>query len=324
MTNNRHFHKAKVAKNNEFFTRLCDIEEELSHYRDHFQDKVIYCNTDDPKNSNFWRYFHQHFSELGLRKLISTYYDSNPYRTDYSGGNDDNISVGVRTKLNGNGDFRSSECLDILRESDIVVTNPAFSLIRQFIPVLMENEKDFIIIGSLTACSYKSIFPYICDNRLWLGCFPVGKDMYFDAPDDYKEWVVQNKRSGYRIIDGDVKKRLGSACWLTTLDHDERHIPLELNCEYDPESYQRFDYYEDVINVDRLSDIPKDYDGVMGVPITILGHHDPDQFEILDCLNRYATMDVFKKNEFIRDNQLFSTSINGKTKYNRILIKRKN
>lgn len=259
-TSNGNLHKAKQAKNDEFYTQLTDIEKELMHYKEHFKDKIVYCNCDDPEWSNFWKYFHLNFAHLGLKKLIATFYHigTSVYKMEYIGGDDNNISVGVKIPLTGNGDFRSDECIETLKESDIVVGNPPFSLARPFIEQLVTYSKKFLIIGDLNWITYKEIFPLIKYNRIWLG-FNYVKE--FEQPD------------------GTIKK-FGNKLWFTNLDHSKRHEKLPLWKNYNPEEYPTYDNY-DAINVDKVTDIPCDYDGVMGVPITYLDKHNPDEFEVV-------------------------------------------
>ena len=188
MAQNGNLHKAKAAKNDEFYTQLSDIEKELCHYTQHFKNKVVYCNCDNPSWSNFWRFFHEHFTEFGLRRLISTYYEKDgvpTYKTWYDGGNDKDITDWKREPLHGDGDFRSAECLAILDESDIVVTNPAFSLFREYVATLMEHKKKFLIIGNQNAITYKEIFPLIRDDQIWLGSQKSCISMFFEVPDYY-------------------------------------------------------------------------------------------------------------------------------------------
>lgn len=257
---NANLHKAKDAKNDEFYTQLTDVAKELMHYKAHFKDKIVLCNCDDPTWSAFWKYFHLNFTELGLKKLISTHYDKTEptYKMEYTGGDDNNIEVGVKTPLEGNGDFRNQECLDLLDESDIVVTNPPFSLFREYVAVLMEHQKKFLIIGNKNAITYKEFFPLLKDDEVWIGCTNV------------KEFLQP---------DGSIKK-FGNIGWFTNLDVAKRHEKLILWKKYTPEEYPKYDNY-DAINVDKVSEIPCDYDGVMGVPITFLDSFSPDQFEIL-------------------------------------------
>ena len=252
--------RAKNAKNDEFYTKLADVSKELMHYEKHFKDKIVFCNCDDPKWSAFWRYFHLNFSALGLKKLISTHYDkTNPtYKMEYTGGDDNDIEVGIKTPLEGNGDFRNKECLDILDEADIVVTNPPFSLFREFVAALMEHEKKFLVIGSKNAITYKEFFPLLKSDDVRIG---------------------YNNPSEFLQPDGSTKK-FGNIGWFTNLDVTKHNEKLILRKKYTPEEYPTYDNY-DAINVNRISDIPVDYDGVMGVPISIMDKYNPDQFEIV-------------------------------------------
>lgn len=259
MSNN--LNAAKRNKNDEFYTQLTDIENELRHYKDHFEGKVVYLNCDDPQESNFWMYFYLNFEFLGLRKLISTHYDDigPTYKLEYL-GRDVNPEGAVRTELEENGDFRSNEAIELLRESDIVVTNPPFSLFREYIAQIMDHEKQFLVVGNFNAITYKEIFPLIKDVRVWVGVSP--------------------RSMKFRVPDGSLK--VVNATWFTNLDHTKRHEEQILYCTYTPEKYPRYDDH-DAINVDRVKDIPEDYDGIMGVPITFLADFNPDQFEILGC-----------------------------------------
>ena len=258
MAKNDNLHKAKDAKNDEFYTRIEDVAEELRHYKKHFAGKVVFCNCDDPTWSAFWRYFHLNFSELGLKKLIATHYDRTEptYKMEYEGGNDNDVEVGVKTPLEGNGDFRSKECLDLLDECDIVVTNEPFSLFREYVGTLMQHGKKFLIIGNKNAITYKEFFPLLKENKVWIG---YSSPSEFDTPN------------------GMTKKINGLTRWFTNLDIQKRHEKLILWQRYydddgNPlldaeERYPHYDNY-DAINVDRVADIPVDYKGVMGVPIT--------------------------------------------------------
>lgn len=270
MAKNDNLHKAKDAKNDEFYTRIEDVAEELRHYKKHFAGKVVLCNCDDPTWSAFWRYFHLNFAELGLKKLISTHYDrtESTYKMEYEGGDDNNVEVGVKTPLEGNGDFRNAECIKLLDECDIVVTNPPFSLARAYAQCLREHGKQFVIIGDLNWITYKEIFPMLKDNEIWLGYSSV------------KEFVQP---------DGTIKK-FGNKLWYTNLDIQKRHEKLILwQRYYDddgnplPDAEERYPHYDnyDAINVDRVADIPVDYNGVMGVPITFIDKYNPDEFEIV-------------------------------------------
>lgn len=304
MAKNNNLHKAKDAKNDEFYTQLTDVSKELMHYKQHFKGKVVLCNCDDPTWSAFWKYFHLNFAELGLKKLISTHYDkSEPtYKMEYEGGDDNDIEVGVKTPLDDNGDFRNQECLDLIDEADIIVTNPPFSLFREYVAVLMEHEKKFLIIGSKNAITYKEFFPLLKDNEVWLGCTNV------------KEFLQP---------DGSVKK-FGNIGWFTNLDVAKRHEKLILWKNYTPEEYPKYDNY-DAINVNKVSEIPCDYDGVMGVPITFMDKYNPEQFEILGS-RRWGKskelLSVYTGTVEPPENDK-KTLINGKETYDRIFIKRK-
>lgn len=275
---NANLHKAKDAKNDEFYTQLTDVAKELMHYKAHFKDKIVLCNCDDPTWSAFWKYFHLNFAELGLKKLISTHYDREEatYKMEYTGGDDNDIEVGVKTPLEGNGDFRNKECLDLLDECDIVVTNPPFSLFREYVAVLMEHQKKFLILGNMNALTYKEIFPLIRDNQLWYGASIHSGDRKFYVPDDYPL-----KASGCGVDDNGRKFiRVKGVRWYTNLDYKARHEKLVLWKNYTPEEYPKYDNY-DAINVNKYSEIPCDYDGVMGVPITFIDYYCPEQFEIV-------------------------------------------
>lgn len=260
MSANANLHKAKDAKNDEFYTQLTDVSKELMHYKQHFKDKIVLCNCDDPTWSAFWKYFHLNFAELGLKKLISTHYDKNnpTYKMIYEGGDDNDIEVGTKTPLEGNGDFRNAECIELLKEADIVVTNPPFSLFREYVAVLMEYEKRFLIIGNKNAITYKDFFPLLQEDKIWIGNTNV------------KEFLQP---------DGTIKK-FGNIGWYTNLDIAKRHQKIITWKSYTPSEYPTYDNYA-AINVDKVADIPVDYDGVMGVPITFLDCYNPDQFEIV-------------------------------------------
>lgn len=258
---NGNLHKAKNAKNDKFYTQLTDIEKELMHYKDHFKDKVVYCNCDDPTFSNFWVYFHLNFEHLGLKKLIATFYHigCSVYAAEYTGGNDNDCNTYTRILLNGNGDFRSEECIEILKRSDIVVTNPPFSLFREYVAQLMEYEKEFLIIGNKNSITYKEFFPLLKDNKVWIG---------YESPAEFG------------TPEGITKKINGLSRWFTNLDIKKRHEKLILWKNYTSEEFPTYDNY-DAINVDKVTDIPCDYDGVMGVPITFMDKYNPEQFEII-------------------------------------------
>ena len=271
--------RAKNEKNDEFYTQINDIENELKHYRKHFKDKIVFCNCDDPTESNFWRYFHLNFEFLGLRKLITTHYDkSEPtYKMEYEGGNDNDWSIGKVTKLSQNGDFRSPECIELLKEADLIVTNPPFSLFREYVAQLMEYDKKFIIIGNKNAITYREIFPLLKDNKMWLGNGFKAGNAYFRVKDG----------SGYAkgVYDPETKLvKFRNCCWFTNLDHNKRHEKIDLVEKYSSEKYLNYDNYN-AINVDKVLDIPCDYAETMGVPITFLDKYNPEQFKILGLAN---------------------------------------
>ena len=303
--------KAAKAKKDEFYTQLPDIERELKHYKEHFRNKVIFCNCDDPSSSNFWKYFELNFTHLGLKKLISTHYETEKpsYKLelvrDINGdGNIDSLDI-IKTGLKQNGDFRSDECVEILKEADIVVTNPPFSLFREYVNQLVEYDRKFIIIGNQNAVTYKEIFPLLKENRMWLGYGFKGGAAHFinrhyedyAAAGDHKEGMI----------------RVSGVVWFTNLNIKKRHEDIILYRTYDEESYPKYDNY-DAINVDKTKDIPYDYCDPMGVPITFLNKYNPDQFEILGNLGSYAP-DGYSLSGGIY--------IDGKKIFKRILIKRK-
>lgn len=282
MSKNTNLHQAKKNKNDEFYTQLTDIEKELVHYVDFFEGKTVYCNCDDARESNFFKYFSNRFEELGLKKLIATGYKENGhgvllvYEGDKNGNrcvDDEEIKV---TELQGDGDFRSDECIEFLKESDVVVTNPPFSLFREYVKQLMDYNKKFLIIGNMNAITYKEIFPLIKDNRLWEGVSLNGTKCQFDIPEDYDGKNVFIDEFGKR------KAKINNAIWFTNIEHKLRKTPLVLYKTYKgyENEYPKYDNY-DAINVDKVSDIPIDYDGVIGVPITFLYKYCPSQFEIV-------------------------------------------
>ena len=336
---NRNMHRAKRAKNDEFYTQLSDIENELRHYKDYFRNKVVYCNCNDPKVSNFFHYFAYNFKTLGLKKLITTCYKNQTpdlftqnqheqsicleYQGEGYNGTPDLDKIGI-VPLKGEGDFRSGECVELLKQSDVVVTNPPFSLFREYVAQLIEHEKKFLIIGNMNSISYKEIFPLIKENRVWLGITPKGQDMLFDVPEDYAEELVTTKKEGsaYKLIEGVVKGRLGNAAWFTNLDHKKRHEELILYRKYSSDEYPKYDNY-DAINVDKTKNIPVDYDGTMGVPITFLDKYNPDQFEIVG--SDYEVKEGLFP-EIVNpkwEGKIDRGYINGKRMYARILIRRK-
>ena len=294
---------AKRAKNDEFYTQLSDIENELKHYKSHFAGKVVYCNCDDARKSNFFRFFQKKFNDYGLKKLITTSYNENGhgsvlvYEGDTNGnGKLDDTEIKV-SDLKGNGDFRSEECIELLKEADIVVTNPPFSLFREYIATLVQYNKKFLVIGNQNAITYKEIFPLIKENKLWTGNNMVKT---FRVPQ------VTNKNCEV-LPNGEIIAKFGSICWFTNLDIKKRHEEIILYKSYNEEEFPKYDNY-DAIEVSKVCEIPKDYDGVMGVPITFLYRYNPSQFEIVK----------FRKGDDDKD-----LCVNGKCPYFRILIKRK-
>lgn len=323
---NKNLHQAKMSKKDEFYTQLADIEKELKHYSHHFKDKVVYCNCDDPRVSNFFHYFSYNFEKLGLKKLITTCYkNQNPdlfskhdsekaIYLEYEGdknanGVPDPEEIGIKY-LKGDGDFRSEECIELLKQADIVVTNPPFSLFREYVAQLIEYDKKFVIVGNQNAITYKEIFKLIKENKIWLGPSIHSGDREFGVPKDYPL-----NAAGCRVDEnGNKFIRVKGVRWFTNLDYKERHEELILTKTYkgNEKDYPKYDNY-DAINVDKTKDIPMDYDGVMGVPITFLDKYNPEQFEIL------GQMATTKIDEF----NYGYPYINGKRIYARILIKKK-
>ena len=331
MSGNSNLHKANRAKNDEFYTQLSDIEREMCHYTIHFQNRVVLCNCDDPYESNFFKYFAMNFNRLGLKKLIATCYDSSPvageqlsifpekrpYAIEITEVNDENgdgavdladVEYLLKNKANTirklqSGDFRGKECIALLKQSDIVVTNPPFSLFREFVAQLMKYDKKFIIIGNQNAITYKEIFPLLKENKMWWGNSIHSGDREFRVPDDYPLHAA-----GYRIDENGIKYiRVKGIRWYTNVDFVERHEELLLYKKYSPDEYHKYDNY-DAININKTADIPYDYDGDMGVPITFLDKYNPDQFEIV---------------RFRKGNDDKDLSVDGKCPYFRIIIRRR-
>lgn len=312
MASNRDLAKAQQAKKDEFYTQLSDIEKEMKYYQEQFRDKVIFCNCDDPVDSNFWKYFELNFTKLGLKRLISTHYETDKpsYMLEINRDeNGDGLITSkdiIKTKLKQNGDFRSPECIELLKQADIVITNPPFSLFREYVAQLMEYDKKFIIIGNVNAITYKEFFPLIKDNKVWLGASIHSGDREFKIPNDYPL-----NASGFRVDElGNKYIRVKGVRWWTNLDYPQRHEDLILYKTYNEEEYPKFDNYN-AINVDKTSDIPVDYDGVMGVPITFLDKYNPDQFKIITM----STMSGKSAN--------YWSMIGGKSKYSRVFIIRR-
>ncbi len=280
-------HSAKKAKEDEFYTQRRDIDAEMPHYKKHFKDKVVYCNCDDPEISEFFKYFCKQFKELGLKKLISTCYKNDS--RDLFSRNDAEKSIHIAYTgdkksakiqgLKGDGDFRSKECIELLKTADIVVTNPPFSLFRPYLSQLIQYKKKFLIIGNMNAIQMKEIFPLIMAGKMWLG--HNSGNMIFKVPDYYPP----RKSRFWMDETGQKWRSMGNTCWFTNLDLKKRHINLDPYKTYNKKDYPKYDNY-DAIEVSTVKDIPCDYDGVMGVPLTFLEKHNPDEFEILGCTQR--------------------------------------
>lgn len=350
LTANQNLHAAQKAKNDEFYTQLDDIEKELKNYKSQLADKIIFCNCDDPFESNFFKYFAMNFNALKLKKLIATCYNPSPiagtqlslidikpplqkgmkkdtkhaYKIEITEVHDTTGDGAVDltdveyllkntkntlTLLHGDGDFRSPECVELLQQSDIVVTNPPFSLFREYVAQLMKFEKKFLIIGNMNALTYKEIFPLVKENKMWFGESIHSGDREFRVPDHYPL-----NAAGYRIDNDGIKYiRVKGVRWYTNLDTPSRHEKLTLYEKYTPEKYPKYDNY-DAINVNKTVEIPCDYDGDIGVPITFIDKYNPEQFEIIGNLGSYAP-----------DGYSLSSAIfiNGQKVFKRILIKRK-
>ena len=350
MAGNSNLKAAGKAKRDEFYTQLTDIEKEMRHYREHFKGKTVLCNCDNPFESNFFKYFVLNFNRLGLKKLIATCYEGSavaeyrdgkakPYKAvvttvhDTTGGggvdmeevrNLFELGENELVELEGNGDFRSEECLALLDEADIVVTNPPFSLFREYVAVLMEHEKKFIVIGNQNAITYKEIFHLLMTNQMWLGS---------TAP---KEFIVptemKDRKNTYVREDGVIIAKFGNVCWFTNLDIKKRHKELILVKKYagHEDEYPKYDNY-DAIEVSKVADIPLDYAGVMGVPITFIDKYNPDQFEIVGMAKRGAGDPALKSHVYTKDEYPNYSDLNAgptlwvdgrlKNTYPRILIR---
>ncbi|MBM2817996.1 MAG: Adenine-specific methyltransferase EcoRI [Parcubacteria group bacterium] len=355
---NSNLHKANKAKKDEFYTQLIDIEKELKHYKEQFLGKVVYCNCDDPFESNFFKYFAANFNALGLKKLITTSYTKSPIAggqlplfevkglkpkgkepfkielnevtdTDADGAvgltdvrwllkNDANIA----TSLKGDGDFRSNECIELLKQADIVVTNPPFSLFREYVEQLVEHKKKFIILGDQNAITYKDFFKLIKENKLWLG-YDNGGTKWFQVPMDYDIPTESRKK----IENGVQYFSMGRIMWFTNLDTTKRHEELTLYKKYNLKEYPKYDNY-DAIEVSRVLEIPMDYKGFMGVPITFVDKYNPDQFGIIGLLadKREKSDALIQGIPTYLDEQhkkYVGAIVNGKATYARIIIKNK-
>ena len=323
---NLNLRKASTAKKDEFYTQLSDIERELKHYKKHFKDKVVLCNCDDPRVSNFFHFFSYNFEKFGLKKLIATCYKNQDsdlfsqnnseraiyleYTGDKSGNNvPDAEEIGIKHLL-GDGDFRSKECIELLKQADIVVTNPPFSLFREYVSQLVEYDKKFVIIGHQNAITYKEIFKLIKENKIWLGFGFTGGAGHFINTQYENYATATDKKEGMIRVSG--------VHWFTNLDINKRHEDLILYKNYTPEEYPKYDHY-DGINVDKTKDIPMDYKGNMGVPITFLDKYNPEQFEIIDGLNRYSILE----GPTPETQGKYLSQVNGKPIYVRIIIKNK-
>ncbi|MBN1182207.1 MAG: adenine-specific methyltransferase EcoRI family protein [Bacteroidales bacterium] len=321
---NKKLHEAKSAKNDEFYTILADIERELRHYKPHFKNKTVLCNCDDPRVSNFFHYFSYNFEQLGLRKLITTCYKNQnvdlfsehkseiAVYLEYIGDkNTNNVpdpnEIGIK-QFRGDGDFRSKECVELLIQADIVVTNPPFSLFREYVAQLIKYDKNFLIIGNWNATSYKEIFKLIKENKLWIGINSNRNFSGFIVPKHYSLHGTEARidEDGNRIVSSN------NTCWFTNLDIAKRHEDLILYKTYNKTDFPEYDNYA-AINVDAIKDIPCNYSGVMGVPITFLNKYNPSQFEII------GQMVTTKVDEF----NFGYPYVNGKKKYARILIQNK-
>lgn len=321
----KYLQKARTAKNDEFYTILSDIERELRHYKKHFKNKVVFCNCDDPRVSNFFHYFSYNFEKLGLKKLITTCYKNQnmdlfsrhdterAIYLEYEGDkNENNVpnpdEIGIK-QLKGDGDFRSQECIELLKKSDVVVTNPPFSLFREYVAQLIEYNKKFLVVGTWNAITYKEIFKLIMENKTWIGVNSNRNFSGFIVPKHYTLHGTEARidENGNRIVS------TNNTCWFTNLDIAKRHEELILYNTYDPKAFPTYDNY-DAIEVSKTNDIPIDYNGVMGVPITFMNKYNPAQFEILGLDDHRLVYPEWRGR---------GPDLNGKTIYRRIMIKNK-
>lgn len=331
---NRTLQEARRAKSDEFYTVLSDIEKELRHYRKHFRDKVVFCNCDDPRISNFFHYFSYNFEKLGLKKLITTCYKNQcrdlfsrhdqesaiylEYVGDKNGNNvPDPDEIGIE-HLSGDGDFRSEECVELLEKSDVVVTNPPFSLFREYVSQLIEHDKKFLIVGTWNAITYKEIFRLIKEDRVWIGVNSNRNFSGFIVPPHYPLHGTEARidEDGNRIVSSN------NTCWFTNLENAKRHEDLILYQTYDPELYPDYDNYN-AIEVSQVTNIPLDYDGIMGVPITFLNKYNPEQFEIVG--SDFEVKDGLLP-DLVRegwDGKIDRAYLRGKRMYARIFVRRK-
>lgn len=327
MAKNENLHKAKKAKADEFYTQLSDIENECKHYKEHFKGKTILCNCDDPRVSNFFFYFSQNFEYLGLKKLIATCYKSRDINLFSEGKAEKAVYIVYEGDKNGNhkvedseldikglqydGDFRSDECKELLKQADIVVTNPPFSLFREYVAQLIEYDKKFLIIGHQNAITYKEIFPLLKENKIWLGYgFKGGAGHFISKYQDIA--TAGDHREGMIRVSG--------VTWFTNLEHDKRHEELVLYKTYSPEQYPKYENYN-AIEVSKTKDIPMDYDGVMGVPVTFMDKFNPEQFEVIGMAEDNGKGLSGAEAEW--DGLNPHAIINGKAMYKRIFIRKK-
>ena len=308
---------AKSKKNDEFYTQLTDIEKELHHYKEQFKDKVVYCNCDDPTESNFVKYFLLNFEHFELKKLIATHFSDNHkvYKLEYSGKEVYSDVEELLVPLSSSGDFRSQESIEFLKEADIVVTNPPFSLFREYLAQLIEYDKQFLIMSSMNAITYKETFKLIKENLLWLG-YNNSSVKWFQVPGDYD----RGTESSVKIESGIKYASMNNVIWFTNLDVAKRHEELTLYKKYKPEDYPSYDNYS-AIEVSKVANIPMDYEGVMGVPITFLDKYNPDQFEIIWTTDRGG--DGFLDKIKLPHTRYDAPVVDGKGIYKRILIKKK-
>ena len=328
MAKNTNLHRAKSAKNDEHYTLYRDIENELKHYKNHFKGKTVICNCDDPRCSNFFKYFTVNFEWLELKRVIATCYKSQDadlfskqdsekaiwveYTGDKNGNRYPDPEEMTIHEFTGDGDFRSEECIELLKQADIVVTNPPFSLLREFVSLLMEHEKKFLIIGNKNAITYKEIFPLLKEGKIWLGCVPIVKQFMVPKGLDRKNTFTK---------DGKLYAEFGNIGWYTNLTHKKRNEELILFRKYNPKDYPKYDNY-DAIEVSKVVDIPCDYAGVMGVPITFMDKYNPEQFKILGLAQGSKDKNILGI-DFIGEKDA-RPLIGGKNKYARIFIRNKN
>ena len=336
---NSDLNAAKKAKKDEFYTQLSDIENELRHYKEHFRGKTVLCNCDDPRVSMFFHYFAYQFEALGLKRLITTCYKNQTpdlfsqhdceraislvYDGDKNGNRvPDPEEIGIH-ELQGDGDFRSPECIELLMQADIVVTNPPFSLFREYIAQLMHFDKKFLILGNKNAVHYKEIFSPIRDNLLWIGVTPMSREIYFDVPQEYIDDGLAKKKDRTIIQHNGKYMARSPSIWFTNLDHRKRHEELILYKHYSPEEYPSYENF-DAIDVGKTDEIPCDWFGMMGVPDAFLDKYNPDQFEIigLGCGDLAKQIGV-RKNHRGRTDVAYKVNGEDKCPYSRIIIRRR-